>query len=418
VTEIAAGPGCPWPGAEVTQCPYPFYGQLRAESPVYKVPGRDDYLVTRWEDVVHVAQHPELFSNRILEAGDARLTASAWAGSNGAADDERRRTAFSMSSTDPPEHRVKRGLGLRMVTHEKLRAYEPLVRRLSNELIDRWIADGECDFSARFANLLPIEVICAILGLPKEDVERLQWLGDVEAGGAMRYVSEERLQADLAKGREMGKYVEAALRERVDRPRDDFLSEMIQAQVELDGELDLEYLTNEGTLLLFAGNVTTAHLLASMMVELCADPERAGRLRGDGPLLKQFTEEVLRLEAPVQWLQRICLEDTEVGGVAIPAGAWLILFWASGNRDERTFPRPDVLDLERPGVAKHNLVFGRGAHLCLGAPLARLEGRLAYEVLLERLADVRLAEAKSDLRNLDSVRFRAPRRVWVEFDAA
>jgi cytochrome P450 len=155
-----------------------------------------------------------------------------------------------------------------------------------------------------------------------------------------------------------------------------------------------------------------------MVVELATNPDTDRRVRADPALVDQLIDEMLRLEGPIQWTQRICVQETEINGVTIPEGAWVLLFWASANRDERRFADPTVLDLDRRHVAKHQLGFGFGIHRCLGAPLARQEARIAITRILERLERIRLVEDASDLRNIESIRFRAPRAVRVAFDSA
>jgi cytochrome P450 len=404
-----------WPSPEMTECPYPTYGALRTEAPVYKYPDRNEYLVTRWEDITYVAKHPELFSNAVFDVDPTlrRMQAVRETG----APRTGRWSAKSMSSSDPPEHKQKRALGLNLVHGDRLKKYEPRVEVLVNELIDRWIDRGRCDFRAEFSDYLPIHVIVDLLGLPREDVPRFKVWGETEAG-AIRYLPEHRVKVELEWAAEAAAYMREAIQERHERPRDDYLTEMIQQQIRQDGDFDLEYMTGEANVMLFAGNVTTAHMLANGMVMLCRHPDEMDRVRKDRRLLKPLVEEFLRLESPVQWLQRVCLEDTEINGVPIPAGAFLILFWASGNRDESRFGCPEHFDIDRPNGARHQLAFGYGIHLCLGAPLARLELRVAFDILLSRLVDIRLVEDECDLRNIDSMRFRAPRKLVIAFDAA
>ena len=415
MTEVTSLAKLTWPSPETTECPYPAYAALRAEAPIYKYPDRNEFLLTRWEDVTYVAKHPELFSNSMFGVDPTFRALQATRATEGAP--AGRYTAASMASSDPPEHRLKRALGLNLVHGDRLRRYEPAVQELVDELIERWIDRGRCDFRAEFADLLPIHVIVDLLGLPREDVPRFKVWGESE-GGAIRYLPEERVKVELEWAAEATAYMREAMLERHERPRDDYLSEMIRQQIAQDGEFDLDYMTAEANVMLFAGNVTTAHMLANGMVMLCRHPDEAERVRRDPGLLRPLIEEFLRLESPVQWLQRVCLQDTEIGGVPIPAGSILIIFWASGNRDEARFQCPEQFDLERPNGARHQLAFGHGIHLCLGAPLARLELRIAFESLLARLSNLRLVEEECDLRNVDSVRMRAPRRLVVAFDRA
>jgi cytochrome P450 len=403
-----------FPSAEMTSCPYPVYDMLREGAPVYKYPERNEYLVTRWEDIVYIARHPERFSHQINQA-DPSLGRVRTPQSYTQVADSTRYTPYGMASSDPPEHKTKRALGLRMLTKDRLRGYEQMIRAHTNELIDGWIERGECEFRSEFADVLPARVIADALGFPLEDVPKFLRFGRNESQGA-RYFDEERVAREAALFAEAAAYCRAALQDRHEHPRDDLVSELIAAQTEQDGVFDIDYLTAETLTLLLAGNVTTAHMFASAMTILCTEPGIQAEVRADPSLATTLCDETIRIESPLQWHLRVCREDTELGGVLIPAGAFVVVFYGSGNRDEARFDNPAAFDLHRPNLVKHHLAFGHGAHHCLGAPLARMEGQIAFEILLERLHDLRIDEAKSDLEPIDSTRFRAPRRIVLSFD--
>jgi cytochrome P450 len=208
--------------------------------------------------------------------------------------------------------------------------------------------------------------------------------------------------------------MERAVAARVAHPTEDFLSELIAAQIDQEGELAPAYLAAEADLLLFAGNVTTTHLLVSMMRLLLEHPLWHAAVLADRTLVPALVDETLRLEPPVQWLAREVLEDVIVGGTPIPAGSRVIVIWGSGNHDPERFEDPESFDLGRSGTVKHHLAFGRGIHRCLGAPLAQLEGRVAFERLLDRLPRMRLAE-KNQFEPIPSLLFRATSELYVEW---
>lgn len=405
-----------WPSAEITECPFPFYAALRREGPVYNIPGTSEYLVSRHEDICFVTTQTELFSSDFSkhEAGAVKNKPRVADGSGTS-----HFSPYSMAGTDPPEHKAKRALGLRFLSRERLKTYDGIVEPMVNELIDGFIDRGECDFRAEFGDLLPTIVMADILGLPREDVPLFRRFGarEVPSAGAP-YMADEQIAIEAALYEESSAYMRAALLERVERPRDDFLSELIHAQIEQHGEFDLAYSVAEANTFLRAGIATTAHMFASAMLALCRDPELADRLRADGDLVKTFVEEVLRLESPVQWSSRHCTADTEIGGVPVPKGALVLVMWASGNRDAARFEEPDELCPARGQVAKHQLAFGRGPHLCVGAPLARIEGQVGVRILLARLRNIRLVEDASDVSHIASYYFRAPKRVQIAFERA
>jgi cytochrome P450 len=408
-----------WPSREVTECPFPFYEALRHETPVHHIPGTNEYLVSRHDDICSVAARTELFSSDFSKHhppdGGQNVRNKPRVDVGGAT----RFAPYSMAGTDPPEHKEKRALGLRFLSRERLKTYEGLVEAMVGEVVDGWIDRGECDFRAEFGDILPVLVMADILGLPREDVPLFKRFGarEVPSAGAP-YMSDAQMEIEASLYRESSEYMRAALLERVERPRDDFLSELIHAQIEQYDEFDLAYSIAEANTFLRAGISTTAHMLASAMLALCSDPALADRIRADGELAKPFVEEVLRLESPVQWSSRHCTADTEIGGVPIPRGALVLVMWASGNRDGARFDSAEELCPAREQVAKHQLAFGRGPHLCIGAPLARLEGQVAVRVLLARLRNIRLVEEESDLRHIESYYFRAPRRLQIAFDPA
>ena len=206
------------------------------------------------------------------------------------------------------------------------------------------------------------------------------------------------------------------MRERHEHPReDDFLTELIRAQIARDGRLDVGYVAAEAGNVLAAGNLTTADMLASTMVLLLSTPGLYEQVRGDERLVPQLIEESVRVESPVQWTQRVATADAEIGGVPIAKGSVVMLAWASANRDAETFEEPEAVRLGRPRVMRDHLGFGKGLHHCIGAPIARLEGRVAFTTLLDRLPHLRLREG-NDSRHLLNMVFRAPRTVHIRFD--
>jgi cytochrome P450 len=224
----------------------------------------------------------------------------------------------------------------------------------------------------------------------------VEWFGAPQAR-ASRLVSDRDVAAAAERMSAAAAYVEDALLDRYRTPRDDALSGWLR-RVEAPPWQALEYLSNEILFLFFAGYVPVAHVLTSAVVLLLQHPETLAQVRGDRSLLDAVVEEALRLDPPIQWLNRVAKRDTELAGVEIPAGSTIVLLWGSGVRDEIRFDHPAEFRLDRPEPARTQLAFGRGRHLCLGAPLVRLQARVALESLLEWLSHVHLATAPVDYR--------------------
>lgn len=391
-----------YPSLDLVECPYPYFTALHEEAPMYRVPETGEYLVSRHEDILHVLKRPEIFSNAAARQREATPGG---------------RDTSSMIASDPPSHREKRNLCSAAFRPRRLRGYEPRIKLLVDGLIDEFIDRSHVEFVSEFATPLPILVFCDIFfGDAETDMDRFQRWALREGTGA-RYLPEDRREAAEQMRYEVIEYMDANILERYQNPRDDALTEIIQAQVDRDGELDVEYLRSEASLLLSGGFVTTAHLIANAMFLLLHDLPLLERVRADHDRIPPMIEEALRLESPVQWQQRVAVEDTEIGGVAIPAGSIVVVVLAAGNRDPDHYEEPEAADLGRPQLTRH-LAFGHGIHFCLGAPLGRLEARIAFERLLARLTDIRLAPGRNDFQHLDSPLFRGLQQLHLEFQTA
>ncbi|MDX6505795.1 MAG: hypothetical protein QOG06_439 [Gaiellaceae bacterium] len=400
-----------YPTPELVECPFAFYKTLRDEAPVTRL-ANGDYVVSRWEDVTYAARHPEIYSNFVGPANPGFDDAY-----NAKSDTHETLTPWPLPYTDPPEHKLKRSLLLPVVGRDRLKSFEPMMRTLADELIDRFVDRGEVDFKAEFAMHFPPLVMLRVVGVPAEDEDRLRQLLSVSQGAGFRHASPEQRELQATGKAKAGEYFRQAILDRAESPRDDFITELIQAKLARDGTLDINYLTAEVTNLYGAAYHNTVYMLSNTMVLLLQHPGELERVRADHSLLRTAIDEALRLESPVQWLQRLTTQDTELAGTPIPAGSIVLLLWGSGNRDERQFEDPERFWVDRPRVAKEQLAFGNGTHLCVGAPLARLEGQIAFEQLLTRLKNIRLSE-KNDFARITTVNHRAPAAVHIEFERA
>lgn len=400
----------PYPSPELVECPYPFYAALRDEAPVHRLPN-GDFVVSRWEDVVHIDRHPELFSNFIgpLNPGFAEAY--------GVQMGEGALSPWPLPFTDPPEHRLKRQLLLPMVSRDRLREYEPMIREIADRLIDGFVEHGHCEFREAFADELPPLVMLRIFDVPIEDEPMVRaWMATSQGQGYRHATEEQKARQRQALG-EARAYFERIVIDRFERPGDDFLSELVRNKHARDGSLDLYYLVGEVTTVYQAAYHNTIYNLVSTMELLLRNPDQMAKVLANRDLIRNAVDESLRAESPVQWLQRIVVEDTELRGVILPKGSVVLVMYGAANRDERTFPEPEQFDVERPNLVKQQLGFGHGIHLCLGAPLARLEGQVAFEQLLSRLKSIRLADG-NDFAHVPSVNHRALRTLHIEFEKA
>jgi cytochrome P450 len=397
-----------YPSPEVIECPYAFYAALRSSERVHRLPN-GDVLVARWADISHVVRHPEIFSS-VVGPGNPHVLGGTRVGGDDSG-------PWQLSFSDDPAHRQNRALNMFVVSPERLREYEPMIRRVADTLIDTFSPRGEVDFRRAFAAPFPRRVMMEIIGLPHEDEDRFErWFSGQGPRGA-RLATPEAQQEEMLNRRELADYMRELVLARADAPGSDYLSELIGAQVARDGWLDVPYLVTEAVGMFGAAAATTAHFIANALLILLQHPEELERVREDRDLLRPLLDEALRFESPVQWSSRVAAVDTELHGVAIPAGSNLLLLWASGNRDDGTFDDPERFWVGRPQVAKQHLAFGYGMHRCIGAPLARLEAVVALEQVLARLARVRLAEGV-EITHIQAMNQRAPQTLPIRFDPA
>src|SRR5215471_17916389 len=371
-------------GAEFGADPYPGYARLRRQGPVCRVRdfmGIESWLVGRYEDA------REALTDRRL-AKDALNGSELYRALAGGADNPLGR---NLLSTDPPDHTRLRGLISRAFTPRRIEErLRPRVQEITDQLLDRVASETEVDLVEALAFPLPVTVICELLGVPVADRDQFRaWSQTINSTGP----EDVRLGATQALAGYFSDLVgQRRPTVRADLPEDeqpDLVSVLIAARDQGDALSDVELI---GTLmlLLIAGHETTVHLIASGMLALFKHPDQLRLLRDRPELWPSAVEELLRHTNPVQRATfRYATEDVEIGGVTVPEGGLVSVAIASGNRDEARFTDPDRLDVLRE--ENHHLAFGHGIHFCLGAPLARQEGRIAFATLLRRFPDIALA---------------------------
>lgn len=372
---------------EYREDPYPFLADLRSRERVYRSPF-GIYLLTHHDDVASVVRDPRLSNNEKNSELYEQLVAAR--GDTPTLVEEQ----FSrvMLFLDPPDHTRLRGLVSQAFTPSVVEGMRPTVGHLVIDLLDKVEArgDGTMDVIADLAYPLPVVVICDLLGVPREDHATFQeWSRKVAAAIDPDFLLTDEQRLDIATaGLEFVQYFNELIEQRRRAPGDDLLSALIA--VEADGDrLTHEELVITGLFLLIAGHETTVNLIGNGMLALLRHPDQLARLRDDPSLDRNAVEELLRYDSPVQLTQRVTLDELRIGDVTIPARQQVIPLLGAANRDPATFAEPDRLDLGRANARQH-VAFGGGAHFCLGAPLARLEGEIALSSLVRRFATLEL----------------------------
>ena len=353
---------------EVRADPYPVYAALRRDSPVVQVDPGGLWAVSRYDDVLHIFEHPKLYS-----AAGLRVTADPpWIGPN----------PFSGSLLfvdDPKRHGRLRGAANRAFLPQAQARFEPLLRATAEELTAHVVGRQTVDFIEDFALPLSASGIGALLGLdPSLNSRFSQWSDDIIAISASQPGDTELIAQCQRTVAEMEQYMGEVIAQRRKAPADDMVSDLVQASG--DDALTDKEIIGFLFLMLVAGLETTMHLLGHSARLLAEHPDILARLRADSSLIPAFIEEVLRFEAPVQATMRMCTQDVTLAGVTVPRGSVLLALMGSAMRDERYCQDAEHFRLDRKGP--HNLGFGHGMHFCLGAPLARLEARVALETLI------------------------------------
>ena len=370
---------------EVLECPYPFFERVRNEAPVHQTP-LGFWLVSRYDDVMAVVRDTERFSSNMRNS----FTAPAPSDELRAIQAEAYPSVNTLLTNDPPSHTQFRALVNKAFTPKRVAQLEGEIRQIANDLIDRWVDGGRVELVSQFAVGLPLTVIADALGVDRADMPAFKRWSDDSVAPLSGLLSPER-QLECARSRvEMQRYMAERCRERETDPRDDLLSDLVQARFdsgERAGEqLSMPELLNVIEQLLVAGNETTTKLIAAGMLALLEHPAQMTAVRADRSLIPNLVEEALRYESPVQMLPRVAKVDVEVGGVAVPAGSILMMMYGCANRDDAKYPGAAAFDVTRDNARTH-LAFGQGPHFCPGAALARSEARIAFELLFDRCAD-------------------------------
>jgi cytochrome P450 len=377
-----------------------FLADLRENKPVYQIPPVGVWAITRYDDVVHVLKHHELFSSEALRymgmgmAGGERGGPAAFEtelSSDNAA--VLFRTTPTVISADPPLHGHLRDIVNRGFTPSQIERIAPRIQEITDALLDDIVARGDLELMADLAIPLPVTVIAELLGVAPERGDDFKRWSDLFISTLAQMPDAETFKRIERAMQEFADYFSEVIKARKKDPQDDLISTIVHADTP-EGTLSDVQILAFCRLLLIAGNETTTNLIARMVGTLLDHPEQFAKLRTDLSLLPNAVEETLRYAGIVPTLPRLTTQDVEVGGVKIPAGQIVMPFFMAANRDPRRFPEPDRYDITRKTTG--HLGFGFGAHFCLGAHLARLETRIAMEGIIRRLPNLRLIKLSQE----------------------
>jgi cytochrome P450 len=391
---------------EVVEEPHGYYAQLRAADPVHEIVGTGTYLVTRLDLIHEVVARPTIFSSVSVEflhhrandglpglrspfpGADVDLTAGA-----------------VLAAADPPDHTRQRKVLARRLSTAAMQAMEPEFRSLVDGVLDAALPSGRIEWMGQLAEPLPMVMVARVLGLPDAAAPRLKEQGYAAVEAIGGFVTEAR-SAELDRPMmDVGPVVDAYVEAYASGHFDPNTLIGVCAQAVADGELTEAEAFAMLFLLVTAGGESTTSLTGTGVRILAERPDLQDRLRREPELIPVFVEEACRLDPPFRGHYRRVVEDTSLDGVALPAGSTVVLAWPAANRDPAAFSKPDEIDLERTNPRQH-VGFGWGIHLCVGAPLARIEAKVAFEQLLARTTSFAVDPAIAPLRHHRSLMIR------------
>jgi cytochrome P450 len=381
-------------------------GKTKPDTPRQRIRFGRLYTVSRFDEVQQVLRQPDVYSSEVMGGSQPEVMND---------EGDIAPTSGSLIAHDPPDHTRQRNIVNRGFTPRRIAALEPQIRKNAEELFAGFASRGEVDLMAEFANPLPVAVIADLLGLDparRDDFKRWSTaliVGSTRPGEGGGYASNWEMF------REFRSYMTQVIEERRAHPGDDLISKLIDTG-EGEGILDPEQVISFASLMLAAGSETTTNLIGNAMLALFRDPPLLQRLQTDPKRIPDLIEEALRYDSPVQLTMRLATRDNEVAGVKIPRGSIVAVLLASANRDAAQFEDPNRFDIDR--ATPNHVAFGFGNHFCIGASLARLEGRIALEMILTRLSGLELTVPPEEIERHGSFLIRGPGSLPVRFKAA
>lgn len=370
---------------DCVQDPYSLYRRMLSTAPVHQIGDSGFYAVCSWDAVNDAIARPEDFSSNLTatmtyqpggEVGTFEME-----GLGG--------KSHVLATADEPAHAVHRKALLPQLAAKRIRAFEPFIAETAVQLWDANVRNGRIEWMSAMANRLPMMVVGRIIGVPDVDVDNLVRWGYSATQVVEGLVSQDQLTAAGIAVMELAAYITDQFRHAAAEPQDNLLGDLAIACA--SGEL--EELTAQAMMIILfsAGGESTASLIGSAAWILATRPDIQEQVRAHPELLGAFLEEVLRYEPPFRGHYRHVVTDTTLCGVELPAHSRLLLLWGAANRDPSHFDDPDEFRLDRP-AGKNHITFGKGAHFCVGAALARLEARIVLGQLLDRTSKIEVAE--------------------------
>jgi cytochrome P450 len=380
--------------------PYAYFEAIRAKGPIYRLPASGIVVVTGFDETLEVLKNTEDFSSVISVQGPAAPLPFRVEGSDITPQIEGHRTEFLggdlLVAYDDRQHSMSRSLLSKLFTPSRLKANERFIAEYGDQLVKEAVAKGGCELIKEVATPFVTMVIADLLGVPADD--RQLFMDAIEAGPPPGSLNSDDLMSQHQPLVVMGMHFVRYVQDRRENPRADILSELANATYPDGSTPDALEIVRLATFLFGAGQDTSAKLLGNTMKFLVDEPGLQDRMRSDPSLIPQLLEEVLRLEGSTKMTARLARKDTRIGAFQVPAGTKVMVGLSAANRDPRRWEAPEALVLDRPR-AKEHVAFGRGAHVCVGAPLARSEVRIILEKFLEHTSKIDLFDDKHGPRS-------------------
>jgi cytochrome P450 len=378
---------------KVIENPKSYFDQMRSKCPVSREPYHGTFMVTGYDTVMEVLNRKDdAFSSAVSVLGPIPPLPFTPEGDDISEQLEAHRAELPWSTHincfDGAKHADYRNLMANLLTYKRLKANEDYLYGLANRIIDGFIASGHCDAAEEFAHATATYAVSDLMGIPEADRPKLLALlgappSQLEGDAAHRIGSDPLIF--------LKPMIDAYLRERQATPKTDLMSDLVHSTLKDGTSPDFDVLSGLARFLFAAGQDTTSRIIAMAVKVLAEDGELQQYLREHPERTADFIEEVLRYDAPVKAIYRLARRNTEIGGVEIPAGSIVTACLTAASNDPAHFENPQEFNINRPNL-RDNMAFSKGAHACLGAPLGRLESRVAIECLLAKTAHFELSE--------------------------